>query len=196
MPVGPRIVSIVAAVAAAIALPACARPHAKAPSDAPPLSVPAAPPHEVEPIDQAAPPDIPLPNPPHRTPPRPTAQPPARPESRPEAPHVEAPKSETEPARPPDESPKPPATPTGTLQTTPAGAEGEMERGIRALLRRAGDDLNHIDYRNLNADARTQYDTAKRFIRQAEDAIQAKNLVFAKNLADKAAGLAAQLAGR
>ena len=48
----------------------------------------------------------------------------------------------------------------------------------------------------LNADAQTQYDTAKRFIRQAEDALRAKNLVFAKNLADKAAALAAQLAGR
>jgi hypothetical protein len=41
-----------------------------------------------------------------------------------------------------------------------------------------------------------QYDTAKRFIRQADDAVKSKNLVFAKNLADKAAVIAAQLAGR
>jgi hypothetical protein len=33
-------------------------------------------------------------------------------------------------------------------------------------------------------------------MRQADDAIRAKNLVFAKNLADKAAALAAQLASR
>ena len=58
---------------------------------------------------------------------------------------------------------------------------------------RAGGDLNRIDYRALNADARTQYDTAKRFIQQAEEAIRAKNLPFAKNLADKAAVLATQL---
>ena len=58
---------------------------------------------------------------------------------------------------------------------------------------RASADLNRIDYRALNNDARTQYDTAKRFIQQAEDAIRMKNLPFAKNLADKAAVLATQL---
>ena len=50
---------------------------------------------------------------------------------------------------------------------------------------RASADLNKIDYRALNANARTQYDTAKRFIQQADDAIRMKNLPFAKNLADK-----------
>jgi len=39
-----------------------------------------------------------------------------------------------------------------------------------------------------------QYDTAKRFIQQAEDALKAKNFVFAEQLADKAATLAAALA--
>jgi hypothetical protein len=53
-----------------------------------------------------------------------------------------------------------------------------------------------VDYRALNADARIQYDQAKRFVRQADDAIRTKNLVFAKNLAEKAATIAAQLAGR
>jgi hypothetical protein len=48
----------------------------------------------------------------------------------------------------------------------------------------------------LDADAKIQYDTAKRFVRQAEDAVKSKNLVFAKNLADKAATIADQLAGR
>ena len=56
-------------------------------------------------------------------------------------------------------------------------------------------ELNRIDYRVLNTDARSQYDTAKRFVQQAEDAIRMKNLPFAKNLADKAAALAAQLGG-
>ena len=56
--------------------------------------------------------------------------------------------------------------------------------------------LNRIDYRVLNADAKTQYDTAKRFIRQADEAMRAKNLVFAKTVADKAVVLAAQLGGR
>ena len=85
---------------------------------------------------------------------------------------------------------------TSTLQTTPATAEGELERGVRATITRASNELNRIDYRVLNADAKLQYDTAKRFIRQADDAVKAKNLVFAKTLADKAATLADQLAGR
>ena len=38
--------------------------------------------------------------------------------------------------------------------------------------------------------------TAKRFIQQADEAMRTKNLVFARNLADKAAVLAAQLGGR
>ena len=57
-------------------------------------------------------------------------------------------------------------------------------------------DLNRIDVRGLNADARTQYNTAKRFVTQAEDAMRAKNLVFARTVADKAAALAAQLGGK
>ena len=74
------------------------------------------------------------------------------------------------------------------LQLTPSD--------VSTALQRANADLNRVDYRALNADARTQYDTAKRFVRQADDAIRTKNLVFAKNLAEKAATIAAQLAGR
>jgi uncharacterized protein (DUF885 family) len=89
-----------------------------------------------------------------------------------------------------------PPTPTTTLQTTPAAEQGEVERAIRATMARASAGLNRIDYRALNANARTQYDTAKRFIQQAEDAIRMQNLPFAKNLADKAATLAVQLGGQ
>ncbi len=61
---------------------------------------------------------------------------------------------------------------------------------------RALGDLNRIDYQRLNTDARNQYDTAKGWAQKAQDAMRAKNLLFAKTLADKAADLAAQLAGR
>ena len=90
-----------------------------------------------------------------------------------------------------------PPKPPPTLQTTPAGAEGEVERLIRGVIGRANTDLSRVDYRLLNADARSQYDTAKRFIQQSEDALRPpQKLVFARNLADKASALAAQLAGR
>ena len=169
----------------------CARVHAKAAVSPPALDVPAPPARTVEPLESKTPPAPPLdesPRPAGRPSP-PSSAPPvaARP-----APPAPAPASE--PPRAPEEPPKP-AAPT-TLQTTPAAAEGEVERGIRATLARAATDLGRIDYRRLNVNARTQYDTAKRFIQQADAAIQMKNLMFAKNLADKAAGLAAQLAGK
>jgi hypothetical protein len=64
------------------------------------------------------------------------------------------------------------------------------------LLLEANFNLNRIDYGRLNADARGQYDSAKGFVRQAEEALRGKNLVFASYLADKAATLAARLRER
>ncbi len=187
--------SICAAALLALAVAGCSRAHAKTSPPSPPLDVPSPPPRAVETTDAEAPPPVPLPQEPARNAPaRPRPTPP-REQPRPEPPRTEPPKPEPPPieAPKPEEAPKPPPT---TLQTIPTTAEGEVERGIRATLQRATGDLNHVDYRALNADARNQYDTAKRMMRQADDAIRAKNLVFAKNLADKAAALAAQLSGR
>jgi hypothetical protein len=72
----------------------------------------------------------------------------------------------------------------------------ELERNIKDLIGRATVNLNRVDYSALNGDARTQYDQARRFITQAQDALREKNLVFAETVADKANTLAAQLAGR
>ena len=92
-------------------------------------------------------------------------------------------------AKPVEENPKPP------LQTASPEREAELERKIRSVLARAAADLGRINYQALNIDARTQYDQARRFVSQAEDALRARNLVFAENLAGKAAALATQLAG-
>jgi hypothetical protein len=119
---------------------------------------------------------------------------PAPPRPRPPAPR-EPPKPEQPADHKPDEPPKTTSPPT-TLQTAPTAADAELERGIRATLARANADLRRINTRALSAEARDQYDTASRFARQADDAIRAKNLVFARTLAEKAAALAAQLAGR
>jgi hypothetical protein len=180
----------------ALALTGCTRAHAKTSPPSPPLDVPAPPPRAVEPVDAEAPPPLPLPQEPARNAPARPRQTPPR-----EQPRTEPPKTEQQPPEPtPPEPPKPEeapkTTPPTTLQTMPTSAEGEAERAIRAALQRATGDLSHVDYRALNADARNQYDTAKRMMRQADDAVRTKNLVFAKNLADKAAALAAQLAGR
>ena len=168
----------------------CARARAKTASDTPPLDMPPPPPRIIEPTATDLPALVPLPvsqEPARRAPSR-TTQPPRPGAPKPETPKPEAP---AELQRPAEEAPR-----QTVLQTTPAGKEGEVERTIRAMLDRATADLNRIDYRRLNADAQTQYNTAKRFATQAEDALRVKNLVYARNLADKAATLAAQLAGR
>jgi hypothetical protein len=170
----------------------CHRAHAKTLPESPPLEVPAAPPREVEPIEVETPQPVPLPQEPART-----AAPRLRPPVREQAPRAEPPKTEPPKAEPPPvEAPKPeePAKPPTLLQTTPPNTEGDLERGIRNTLTRAQTDLNRVDAARLNADARVQYETAKSFIRQAEAAVRAKNLLFAKSVADKAAVLAAQLA--
>jgi hypothetical protein len=131
----------------------------------------------------------------HSAPPRtraPQRTEPARTEPKPDAPKTDVP---AEPPKP-EEPQRPITLPPTALQTTPAAAEGEVERAIRVTLSRATTDLNRVDYRGLNKDARNQYDTAKGWAQKAEDAMRAKNLLFAKTLADKAADLAAQLAGR
>ncbi|HEV8210662.1 MAG TPA: hypothetical protein VGP77_11090 [Vicinamibacterales bacterium] len=176
---------------AAVPLAGCTHAQAKSTPDMPPLNMPAPPPRDVEPSDVEVPPPVPLvAEPAHNPPARPRPTPAPRTEPKPEPPKPEPPPAE--PPKPAEEPIRPPTI----LQTTPAAVEGEVERSIRASLQRASADLNRIDYRALNADARTQYDTAKRWVRQADEAIRAKNLVFAKSIAEKAATIAAQLAGR
>jgi hypothetical protein len=89
-----------------------------------------------------------------------------------------------------------PPVPTATLQPALPAAPSEIERQIREQLSQAAKDLGRVNYGGLNADGKSQYDTAKRFIEQADQALKDKNLVFAKNLAEKAAGLAGVLLGR
>jgi hypothetical protein len=110
--------------------------------------------------------------------------------ARPEPPKVETPAADA--ARPPEG----PTRPSPVLQTIPAEKEGEVEREIRAQLARATGNLHKVNLRTLTGDGRANYDQAWRFISQAEEALQAKNLVFAATVSDKADTLAAQLVGR
>jgi hypothetical protein len=71
-----------------------------------------------------------------------------------------------------------------------------VQRSIRVHLDGAVANLNRVDYPTLSTDGKANFDQARRFIAQAEQALRAKNLVFAQTVADKAATLAAQLAGR
>lgn len=116
------------------------------------------------------------------------ASPPMRPPSRP--PVVRTEPVKPEPAR--TEPERSPSAPALTLKPA-AGVEAKTQASIRALLDRAGRDLQNVNYAALDVDGRAQYDTARRFMQQAEDAIKGSNLAFAGKLADKAATMAAVL---
>jgi outer membrane biosynthesis protein TonB len=171
----------------------CTRAQARVVPELPPLDVPAPPPRIVEAVEPPPPPLPAEPQEPVQTiAPKPRPTPPVQQRTEPvkqDPPKVESPVP-AEPPRPADESRQP------ALQTTPAGREVELERNIKDLIGRATVNLNRVDYSALNGDARTQYDQARRFITQAQDALREKNLVFAETVADKANTLAAQLAGR
>jgi hypothetical protein len=163
---------------------ACVRAQAKAPVATPGLATPEPPERVIiaAPVPEAA---EPMPSPPVAPAPRPqTPVPSSRPERPPAAPTTPA----VTPA--PAVSPDPP--PVQLLQTTLNPTEVEKE--THAQLLAAQRDLDRAMSRQLSADARKQYDAAKGFIRQAEDAMKAKNLALARTYADKAASLASQLA--
>lgn len=101
-----------------------------------------------------------------------------------------------EPPKPEPEvtEPEPPTPSAASLTLKPApGVAGQTEASIRALLERASRDLQRVNYAALNADGRTQFDTARRFMQQSEDWLKAGNLALAGKLADKAATMAAVL---
>jgi hypothetical protein len=80
------------------------------------------------------------------------------------------------------------------LQTTTR--VNETERSVRDLLAKAVRDLDLVDIQTLSKGAQTQYESARRFVAQAEEALTARNLVFAEQLANKASALAEGLRGR
>jgi hypothetical protein len=112
-------------------------------------------------------------------------RPPAR-SSRPEQ------RAEPSSAEPVESAARPAPGPSLTLTPTP-GSEAQTVTAIRDLLGRATRDLSRVNSASLNGDGRAQYDTARRFIQQAEDALRTRNIVFAGKLADKAATMAAVL---
>jgi hypothetical protein len=185
------------ALATAPLVSGCLRASARTVVDSPPLEMPAPPPRVIETVEVTPPAPLALPEEPLRQPVSPPAPPtpPARPAPRAEAPARSEPPPKVEPpveARVAEEVPRP----VPTLQTTPAGAEVEVVRGIRVTVDRASADMKRVNYAALTGDGRTQYQTARRFIAQAEDALTKRNLVLARSLADKALAVALQLAPR
>ena len=180
------------AVLLLVAAGGCAKPRPLTVPDGPPLAMPLPPARVFQPAEE--PPQEPPPAPEVTTvePPKPAPRPPAR---RPApAPATEAAKPETEP--PPAAAAPAAAEPARELRAAPSAAgDAAAERQVRDLLTRATRDLARVDYRRLSNEGKSQYDQARRFAEQADQALKERNFVFAATLADKAATLASQLAG-
>jgi hypothetical protein len=185
-----RAVAVVALGVAGAYGAGCAKARAEAVPAGPPLAMTAPPPRILAPVEQpleAAPavPDVPAAPAPRAPVPPPVRRPvpasvPTETEVRPEpAPVVASPVIE----------------PGRELRAAPSTADAAAERQVRDLLTRATRSLGRVDYRRLSAEGRSQYEQAKRFSDQAEDALRDRNFPFAATLADKAATLAAQLGG-
>jgi hypothetical protein len=168
-----------------------ARAHV-APEEHPALVVPPVPPRVIEPLPVDPPPldpvnDLPSapPNPPR---PRPQNREPTR---------AADPKTET---KPPETPPADPTAPVAPLPVPPLRTSGtpdgpEATQQIRDTIERAWKLLGKVDYQALKADSRQNYDNAKSFIKQAEDALKANNLEGAKSLANRAETIAKLLFG-
>ena len=67
----------------------------------------------------------------------------------------------------------------------------QLEKNARNTLAKATSALKGIRRESLKSDARDQYDSANRWVAQANDAMTAKNFVYALSCAEKAAALLA-----
>lgn len=175
---------------------ACLTGRAQTPAERPALDVPA-PPDRV--VPQVPPPEPPLPaiepvedlgsgakpTPPTRNKPS-AARPPQDP-----------PKPETKPDPPATEAP-PPATPPPApqLKLPDTADPGVMSRTIRDTIERTRRMLGGTDRSKLTALRQKAFDDAQGFVKQADDALNQKNLVFAKECAEKAERLAKEVQTR
>jgi outer membrane biosynthesis protein TonB len=168
---------------------ACSTTQARTVVDRPALEVPPVPPRVIE--RAPAPPEAPEPVP--ELPP-----PPANP--RPRAPQRDAtkpePKPETPPAEPQPATPTPPQPTLPPLRTGSSPDGAEATRMITEIRNRAQKLLDATDYQKLTREQQAQYDNAKRFIDEADEALKAKNFELARGVAEKAEKLARELQGR
>ncbi|MCA1583824.1 MAG: hypothetical protein LC791_03280 [Acidobacteria bacterium] len=165
----------------------CAKPRAQVELPLPELVPPPPPPRIVAIYEEEAE----EPPPPVEPEPVEESSPPPPKEVRPEA-RADVETAKTGPARSEPTRPRPPPSPSLTLKPAP-GTEAKTEASIRALVGNTGRNLARINLDGLDSDGRTQYETARRFLQQAEEALKTGNLVFAGKLADKAATMATVL---
>jgi hypothetical protein len=177
----------------------CASTSAKARTDPAPLTIPEPPPRLIEPLPEVA--AMPVPEPERRDPVPPAPRLPPRQRDTGQATRSD-PKPVDPAAKPLDpvpvtEAPLPPAPERRAELRTPETAnEQTAAREVQETIDRASRTLGRIDYKTLAKDGQEQYNTAKNFIDQAKQALEARNYIHAKFSADKADTIAKGLTGR
>jgi hypothetical protein len=158
-----------------VGLPACAKVQARTPAEVLTLDMPAPPSRVTVPVTLVVPEEPP--------PPAPPAPAPAPPRARDTSPRPAPPPAPAAAPAQPESSP--------VLQTT--ANVNSVAQETAALLAQAERDLGQLNYRDLTSQARAQYDSAMGFVRQAKQALDIKNYMFAQQLAVKAAAVASAL---
>jgi hypothetical protein len=175
-----RVACVVLATTALMS--ACAASAARSSAKVP-LEIPEPPPRgEIAPVPAT---DIPAPE-----------RPLPAPSVRTTAPPLPAPSAAA--ASPPPATPPPvvvtpePARPLPPPELRPSGSAGLTQSAgqVREALGRTKQKLDLIDRRRLNPGKRADYDSARRFLAQAEGAVAANNLMLAQSSAEKAETLA------
>jgi outer membrane biosynthesis protein TonB len=187
------------ALAASIGGSACLTGRAQTPTERPALEVPE-PPARVVAQGPPPPPVTPVIDPVEDIPsnikpssPTKPNRPPVRPQDTKQEPKPEAPPVTTE-QQPPAQTPAPVATPQ--LKLPESVDPGVMSRQIRDMVERTRRTLGGINRARLTSLRQRTFDDAESFLKQAEDALNEKNLAFAKEVADKAERLAKELQSR
>lgn len=173
----------------------CASAQAKSPADHANLEVPPVPPRVIEALPVPAAPPEPVEDLP------PVAAIPPRPRPAPASAARETSKTDPKAAEaaaveaPPAAAAAPPA-PAPQLRTPGTVDGAEAARQVNDVIGRARQGLGSIDYRRLSPERRSQYDSARLMLTQADDAVKASNFDLARKLAEKADLLANEMKGR
>ena len=171
------------AVAAGLALSACASNPGRS-ALAVPLEIPEPPARvAMDPVPAVI---VEAPAAPERAAPAPVARP-ATPASTPAAavnPPAAQPPAAAPPEQPRSTTPPPELRAGGAAGRTPTAAQ------VRDRVVRTRNKLNAIDRNGLNAGRRTDYDSALRFLSQADAAVKENNLLLAESSVEKAETLA------
>ena len=171
------------AVILATALAAACSSNPARSSVAAPLEIPEPPPRvAMDPLPAAEPPAGPVPVPASR----PTATLPAP--NPPRAATTAAPPAPVPAAVPTPEAPRTPPQ-ADLLPAGPAGRTPSANQ-VREIVGRTKQKLDLIDRRRLNTGKQADFDSARRFLTQAEAAMNANNLMLAESSAEKAETLA------